>query len=136
MDLSVVYRAYIGETDGKLNSVRPPWFDKFKCWRSFYNEFGGKSKIIVIWDGEPEGSFYEYIKSFDVEISNYGKMGNKGTLIKTYEILKQEIADVLCTWEDDYLVRSGCYEAIEEGFLLGFKLITPYEHMDLSLIHI
>ena len=128
MNLTIVYRAYAGETDGKLNPVRPQWFNKFKCYKSFYDEFGGKSKIIVLWDGEPEGDFYDYIKNSNVEIRNYGKLGNKDSLLKTYDILKQEEScDMVGTIEDDYLFRKDCQEVIKEGYKMGFSLIAPYE---------
>lgn len=127
MNLTIVYRAYAGETDGKLNPVRTEWFSKFKCFKSFINEFGGKSKIIVLWDGEPEGDFYNYIKNSNVEIQNYGKLGNKDSLLKTYDILKQESCDMVGAMEDDYLFRKDCQEVIEEGYKMGFPLIAPYD---------
>lgn len=130
MNLTIVYRAYAGETDGKLNPVRPPWFDKFKCFKSFINEFGEKSKIIVLWDGEEMGVFYDYLKCHHIEIRCYGKIGNKGTLLKTYDILKEENTDIVCAWEDDYLVRGGCHKVVMEGFKMGCYMLTPYEHMD------
>lgn len=128
--MKIVYRAYAGETDGNLNRLRPPWFSKFNCWKSFWNEFGGKAKITVVWDGEPRGQFYDYINSFNPEIFSYPTMGNKQSLLETYKILKQSKDSIKATVEDDFLILPGCHDVIKEGFTFGFKMLTPYEHMD------
>lgn len=136
MTFSIIYRAYAGETEGNLSRFRPNWFSKFNCWKSFWAEFGNISdiKISVLWDGECNGGFYDYIKSFGVKIINFGKIGNKEGLLKTYELLKQTDTQIVATHEDDYLVLPGCLNAIQEGFGYGFPIFCTYEHPDRFLI--
>ena len=132
MTFSIIYRAYAGETEGNLSRFRPSWFSKFNCWRSFWDEFGNISdiKISVLWDGECNGTFYDYIKSFGVEIIGFGKIGNKGGLLKTYKLLKETDTQIVATVEDDYLILPECLDTIQEGFSYGFLIYTPYEHQD------
>ncbi|MEK6883644.1 MAG: hypothetical protein AABY22_28710, partial [Nanoarchaeota archaeon] len=130
MSLTIVYRAYAGETDGKLNRMRPEWFSKFKCWKSFWDVFGKKTNVIVLWDGEMEGKFFDYIKSFSPIIVNYGKIGNQGGLFQTYELLRESKSDIVATCEDDYYILPECLDIILEGFDYGFPMFTPYEHPD------
>mgnify|MGYP001561443072 CR=1 FL=1 len=125
----IVYRAYAGETDGDLSSLRPNWFSKFNCWESFWNEFCSVD-VVVLWDGECSGKFYEHIKMSGVKIFNFGKLGNKGSLEKTYQLLKNSNDKTVCTVEDDFLFVPGCRDVLLEGFRMGFYMMTPYEHMD------
>lgn len=131
--MTIVYRAYVGETDGNLSILRPSWFSKFKCWKSFWDCFGGKVEIIVLWDGEMTGKFFDYIKSFNPNIVNYGKIGNKGGLFKTYELLKESKNEIVATVEDDYLILPECLDIVKEGFNYGFSMFTPYEHPERTM---
>ena len=130
MTFSIIYRTYSGETDGNLNRFRPTWFSKFRCWKSFWDEFGKKTDVIVLWDGEPFGELYEYIKSFGPKIFNYGKLGNLKSLLKTYELLKILNTNVIATVEDDFLIFPECLDVLQEGFCMGFPMMSTYEHID------
>lgn len=122
----IVYRAYAGETD-KAGPLRPDWFNKFKCWASFWKEFSS-CDVAVLWDGECSGDFYDYIKSTGVKVENHSQMGNRNSLLKTYELLKNSQDNIVGAVEDDYLFLPGCLDVLMEGFEIGFPMITLYEH--------
>lgn len=130
MTFSIVYRAYSGETEENFSLFRPRWFSKFKCWKTFWNEFGSKTDVTVLWDGDLVGKYYEYIKSFNPRILNFGKVGNKGSLLKTYEILMASDNNIVGAVEDDYYFLPGSLGVIKDGFNYGFPMICTYDHID------
>ena len=62
--INLIYRLCENETDGNIKSVRPSWFSKEKCLKSFLNavEFARDQidKVIFVHDG-PEGILFNQI---------------------------------------------------------------------------
>lgn len=126
--LTVIYRACCSEqVSEEYNIVRPKWFDKKKCFKSFYDEFGQKSKIVVVWDGDA-GTLLDYIVGFKVDIIERNYKSNKESLLFCYNFAEQFKTD-LFFGEDDYLFLPGCQDVMEEG-IDRFGIMTCYDSID------
>ena len=115
--LSVVYRTYSVETNGQLNPQRPAWFCKKRAFRSFYNSFGEKADIHILWDGtDLDSPFFQYLSSFKLaKIHQFDKLGNQASLSKTYDILEETGSPFVMTQEDDYYFLDNSYQILIEG---------------------
>ena len=125
-----IYRCCGLEMD-KIKDFRPPWFDKLKCFKSFYDSYKDCSKIIVVYDG-PESRLSEYIKTFPVEFSHITYQSNLQSLLFCYDIpLNSGYPPFqnIVFLEDDYTFRpeagSTMFAGIEE-----YDLYTTYLHFD------
>jgi hypothetical protein len=128
--LNIFYRACANETDGVLRPERPMWFDKKKCFKSFWNEFGNKNNISIkiLWDGS-ENHFSTFLKSFGVDFVSLDYKNNQKSLIHCYELAKGEDCDFYFFCEDDYSFLPGSCNFLEE--LIKYKeLATLYHHPD------
>lgn len=129
--LTVFYRVCGSECDGNLKPERPYWFDKRKCFKSFYNEFGNRPdvEIKVLWDG-PENHLADYIKNHaGIKYEKLNFCSNKKSLEYCYFIAQNEESKFLFFLEDDYEFTPGSYQFLMEGvFLKG--LFTLYHHPD------
>lgn len=130
--LCVIYRACGSECDGNIKPERPKWFNKLKCWKSFWDEFGNSPDvdIIVIWDGE-ENSLSQYINSFPINFIKIKERNNQKSLIYCYETfdkIKNNYKSVYFC-EDDYLYLPKSKEFLIEA-LEHCHLFTLYHHPD------
>jgi hypothetical protein len=126
--LTVIYRAcHLEQSSETYNVVRPQWFDKKKCFKSLYDEFGRKSKIVVVWDGDA-GLLLDYITGFKVDIIERNYKSNKESLLYCYNLAEQFKTDIFFA-EDDYLFLPGCREIMEEG-IARFGIMTCYDSID------
>ena len=62
--LNIIYRLCELETDGNIRDIRPSWYSKQNCLRSFLYAAdiakGQINSITFVHDG-PEGPLYEYL---------------------------------------------------------------------------
>ena len=134
-NLTVIYRACGKELDQKeFNQSRPDWFDKKKCFQSFYGNFGNNPnvKILCVFDGNKENELAKYIESFNIETQYLSNAGNKGSLIYCYELMKDINSEFVGLFEDDYLWLPNSYPILMDG-LTRFKTsgtISLYQHPD------
>lgn len=134
--IDILYRA-CGKEIGSPSSVRPDWFSKLKCFRSFWNEFEGHPEftIHVIYDGDgTEDELSKYIKSLRFEgtrdsFLNIYCRDNAKSWFAILNFARSFKGDFLYFAEDDYLYRPGAASVLSEG-LQNFKLVTLYDHAD------
>lgn len=128
--LTSIYRASKGECVGELRPGRPDWFNKFKCWDSFYYSFNTCSNIIVVWDGD-KNELFDYISKYDnISLVTIDEKSNKKSSLKCVDM----ISDLDCSHfyfsEDDwfYTPRSG--QVLIEGLtfpLFQSHFVTLYD---------
>lgn len=131
--LACIYRACGSELD-KIKDIRPPFFDKLRCWKSFYDSFGKNEDIdiYVLYDGgEVEDKLNTYIRQFkDVNYSFLYCKSNKGSLLKSYEsfeAIKDSCQNVFFC-EDDWLFLPNASKVMLET-LQHFPdhFVMPYD---------
>lgn len=127
-ELTVIYRAYGGETIPPFKKERPVWFNKKKCWKSFYDSFGGKCKIHLVWDGD-ENELSEYVSKF-VALNKVNYKGNQESLSYCYDLMASVETPFCANIEDDYLWLPGSYEFLMDALKLGYDPITLFDHPD------
>lgn len=136
--LSVIYRACNLEVTVKKlrNSSRPDWFDKKRCWDSFFKGFGERSdvEIIVVFDGKKDEELSTYINQHKIdEIQYLDCKSNKESLIHCYNKAGESDSEYIYFAEDDYLYRDGACSILIEG-LKSFgsqdQFVTLYDHFN------
>lgn len=133
-NLGIVYRACGKELPGDyFNESRPFWFDKLKCWESFYSNFNKNCDIHVVFDGEKNNPLSEHIGKYnDVNIEYINNAGNKNSLLYCYELMDKLSNMYLGLFEDDYLWLPNSYKIALEGLTNfgSFGTISLYQHPD------
>jgi hypothetical protein len=134
--LSVLYRAcHLEVTPNSIrNPSRPDWFDKKKCFKSFYNSFGDKESvdITVVFDGNKDHELARYISKFKVDIIYLNEVGNKESLIFCYNLMGKLEGKFCGLFEDDYLWLPYSYEILMEGLEKFGEAgtLSLYQHPD------
>lgn len=134
--LSIFYRACHLEVipDSIKNSSRPDWFDKKKCFKSFHDSFNRESiEITVIFDGNESHELVQYISKFKVKNIIYlNEVGNKESLIQTYNLMNRADSEYVVIFEDDYLWLPNSYEVLMDGLIKfgNSGTISLYNHPD------
>jgi hypothetical protein len=131
--LACIYRACGSELD-KIKDIRPSYFNKLKCWKSFYDSFGGNDEvdIYVLYDGgEVEDKFNAYIKQFkDINYSGLYCKSNKGSLIKSYEsfeAIKDHYQNVFFCEDDWMFLPSASRVMLETLQHFPEHFVIPYD---------
>jgi len=130
-ELTVIYRACPSELK-EYRPERPNWFSKLKCYKSFYNNFGGKYDIFVVWDGCRENELYNLIKSTNVHILEINERNNQKSLLRCYELADSLQPKALFFSEDDYLFLPNSDNVLLDG-LNSYGFTTLYNHPDRCL---
>lgn len=136
--LFIVYRACSKElVANEFNVSRPQWFDKIKCFKSFWNSFGNKKdvQIKVVFDGNSNNLLFEAISGFisKDDIIFLDNVGNEKSLLFCYDLLKSAADSYyIALFEDDYLWLPNSYEILLQGldFFSDFGSISLYHHPD------
>ena len=89
--LNIIYRLCENETDGNLRDIRPEWFNKINCLRSFldavHNAGDLIGEVIFVHDGT-EGPLFKYIID-TIENPNIVKINHKDnlkSLLTTFDV--------------------------------------------------
>lgn len=126
--INLIYRLCENETDGNIKSVRPSWFSKEKCLKSFLNavEFARDQidKVIFVHDG-PEGILFNQIPK-EFEIVKIHNNNNAASISKILDVAT-DIGGNLYFIEDDYLHMPESISKIDI-VLPELKLVTGYDH--------
>lgn len=130
MSLDIIYRCCDAEVNPPFKWVRPEWFDKIACLKSFINSINEcKSyinKVIFVHDG-PKGKLYDTIpKDYEVICVDY--KNNEKSLLETFK-MADELKNNIYFVEDDYLHLPHSIRYISQG-VENFKLVTGYDHLD------
>ncbi len=129
--LTCIYRACPLELEIKdFRVLRKPYFDKHKCFKSFWNSFNNEyCNIIVVWDGEKNNSLFQYISSFPVEIIETQEHGNTPSLLKCYQLVTQINTPFGYLIEDDYAHLPNSFHVLIDMFFYS-DFISLYDHPD------
>ena len=130
MKLDVIYRCCNAEINPPFKWVRPLWFNKIACLKSFlktidYNKFY-INKVIFVHDGLKGELFDNIPKEYETICINH--TNNEMSLIETFKVadlLKNNVYFV----EDDYLHLPHSIGHIAQG-VENLKLVTGYDHLD------
>ena len=130
MKLDIIYRCYNAEVEGNFKWIRPDFFDKIKCLKTFLNAVDYSSdvinSVIFLHDG-PKGRLYNNIpKNFEIIEVDY--KDNEKSLLETFKIADR-LNNHIYFVEDDYLHLKNSINTIYHG-VLNFKLVTGYDHLD------
>jgi hypothetical protein len=128
--LDIIYRSCELEVDQPFKPIRPHWFDKLNCLKTFLESVDNCKEYInsvtFLHDG-PKNTLFKNIPS-KYEIITIDVQNNEKCLLQSFEIantLKNNIYFV----EDDYLHLKHSIGAIFHG-VQAFKLVTGYDHLD------
>lgn len=128
--LNIVYRLCELETDGNIRDIRPRWYSKQNCLKSFLEsvEYSKKhiNKLVFVHDGDGDIQLNMIPKEFEVVKIN--DKSNIGSLRKTFEIASQLGGNIYFV-EDDYLHLPDSIEKIDLA-LPNLKLVNGYDHLD------
>jgi hypothetical protein len=127
--LNIIYRLCENEADGRLRNIRPPWFSKQKCLKSFLDsvEFAKNmiNKVVFVHDGDGDILLNLIPKEFEIIKINY--KSNLSSLYETLDVADR-LGDDLYFVEDDYLHFTDSISKINAA-LPKYKLLTGYDHL-------
>ena len=128
--LNIIYRLCEAEADGNIRDIRPSWYSKQKCLKSFLDavEFAGDQvgRVIFVHDGDGDILFNLIPKKY--EIVKIHVKNNLASLNKTFDIA-DEIGGSIYFVEDDYLHKPESILEIAKA-LPELKLVTGYDHSE------
>jgi hypothetical protein len=111
--------------------IRPSWFNKIKCLKTFLNALEKSHNIIssvtFLHDG-PIGELYNHIpKKYKIECVDY--KNNEKSLLRTFDIADSFKGNSIYFVEDDYLHLENSIDIIYTG-VQKLKLVNGYDHLD------
>lgn len=116
-DIIAIYRACGNEVEPfSQRDLRPNWFNKFRCWDSFYDAFGTIADIYVLWDGD-RNALSDYIQSFDANITPLNGRNNAKSMEVAFNLagaMSQQYRGVYFC-EDDWMHKKGAGLIFNEG---------------------
>lgn len=129
--MDVIYRLCEAEVKKPWKPIRPNWFDKRKCLKSFLKalEYSKDvvSSVTFLHDG-PKGELYNLIPN-NYNIVSVDYCSNEKSLLKTFDIADELSGDNIYFMEDDYLhLEDSIIKAKIAVEKLG--LVTLYDHLD------
>lgn len=128
--LNIIYRLCEAEADGNIRDIRPCWYSKQKCLKSFIDavEFAGDEvgRVIFVHDGDGDILLNLIPKKY--EIVKIDVKNNLASLLKTFDIA-DEIGGSIYFVEDDYLHKPESILEIAKA-LPELKLVTGYDHSE------
>jgi hypothetical protein len=128
--LNIVYRFCDLEIDGNIRNIRPPWYSKLNCLKSFLNSVkqcrDHIDNLIFLYDGT--GGPQSDIIPKEFEIIKIYERSNIGSLRKQIDIASQLGGNIYFV-EDDYLHLPDSIKKIDLA-LPNLKLINGYDHLD------
>lgn len=125
--LKVYYRI----SEAGYHKVKPSYINNENCLRNFVSNFKVED-INILADNISEDTYrmiLKYIPKEQIELCNIGN--GAGTFHKTLEyacLLPDNFVSYFV--ENDYIHKVNSYEALKDGFNLGFDYITLYDHPD------
>ena len=118
-DLNIIYRLCENETDGNLRDIRPEWFNKIECLKSFIDSCTYANdhihSLTFLHDG-PKGPLYDYLINCEFEINKVEHKDNLKSLLTTFDIADELHGDIYFV-EDDYVHKLDSVEKIAKAKL-------------------
>ena len=128
--LNIIYRLCELETDGNIRDIRPRWYSKQNCLKSFLyavdNCRDHVNSVTFVHDGDGDILLNMIPKEFEV-VKIHDK-SNLMSLRKTFEVASQVGGNIYFV-EDDYLHIPGSIKRIDKA-LPDLKLVNGYDHLD------
>lgn len=131
MKMDVIYRCCESEVSPPFKHVRPKWFNKLNCLKTFLKSLEKHESlidsIIFLHDGV-EGELIKNIpKKYNIETVTY--KSNEKSLLRTFDIADDLKSDLIYFVEDDYLHVEDSIKTIFYG-AKHLKLVNGYDHLD------
>ena len=132
-DLNIIYRLCENETDGNLRDIRPDWFNKLTCLKSFINACTYAERnidqLIFVHDG-PTGPLYDYLMSrtWKPNILKVDHKDNLKSLLSTFDVADKLQGNIYFV-EDDYIHKLDSVEKIAFA-VRTLGLVGGYDHPD------
>jgi hypothetical protein len=118
-------------SDGGYNKIKLPSISNENCLKNFVRVFGNQS-IHIIADNCSEDTLQmitKYVHPYRIEKVSIGH--GAGTFNLALDMaLNQEDNEIVYFVENDYIHRTGAFEALLEGFSIGADYVTLYDHLD------
>lgn len=129
--LTCIYRACDLElTANSFRSLRRPYFDKRKCFKSFWDSFNNQyCEIILVWDGDKNNDLYRYVSALPIKIVHMEERGNTPSLLKCYELAQTINTPFGYLIEDDYAHLPNSFYVLIDMFYYS-DLVSLYDHPD------
>lgn len=124
--MKIIYRI----SDTGYNKVKPSYIDNEKCLRNAVEVFKDADWTIIADNCSPETlTMIEDITDCNIEIVSVGH--GAGTFnLALDRALEYKDDEIVYFIENDYLHKSGSYEALKEGLDLGAAFASLYDHPD------
>lgn len=137
--IEIIYRLCEAETDGNIRNIRPPWFNKLNCLKSFVNDLKDTvemvDRVVFVHDGEP-GPQLAYLEAIEDEelrkkmhIDKINVKSNEGSYRKVLDIAEFSKSEVIYLVEDDYLHLPGSIRKVAQAATL-YGVVTGYDHLN------
>ncbi len=130
MKMDIIYRLCESEVTPPFKRIRPSWFDKINCLKTFIDSVeSNKDKIgslTFLCDGN--GKLSDSIpEQYNKEFANF--KSNEKSLLRTFDIADSLTSEIIYFVEDDYLHLENSIDVIFHG-ANKLKLVNGYDHLD------
>lgn len=131
MKMDIIYRCCENEVFPPYKSIRPSWFDKLKCLKTFLKSLENSKELISTVTFLHDGSTGELIKHipFEYNIITVDYKNNEKSLLRTFDIADSLNGEMIYFVEDDYLHLENSIRTIYHG-TLKYGLVNGYDHLD------
>lgn len=139
--IDIIYRCCEAEVNPPFKAIRPIWFDKINCLRTFIDSCdycadyinsltflhdGPKGQIAEMIESEFRGN---YERNFKIDIQYVDYRNNENSLMETFDIADKVIKDKIYFVEDDYLHLADSIKIISDS-VDELGLVNGYDHLD------
>ncbi|CAB4133368.1 hypothetical protein UFOVP250_146 [uncultured Caudovirales phage] len=130
--MNIIYRLCELEADGKLRDIRPKWYTKQNCLKSFLtaveNAGDAVNKVIFVHDGDGDILLKMIPEKF--QVVKIDVKDNLQSLLKTLDIADElGLDDDIYFVEDDYLHLPDSISEIAIA-VKQLGLVNGYDHLD------
>lgn len=135
--IDIIYRCCEAEVKPPVKNIRPSWFDKKNCLKTFIESCRESHKYVgsltFLHDGE-KGEIADFLQSgfdseFEYNVIYVDYQSNEKSLLKTFDIAEEIIKDSVYFVEDDYLHLPNSVEIIAKA-VQQMGLVNGYDHLD------
>jgi hypothetical protein len=137
--IDIIYRCCEAEVKPPFKPIRPDWFDKIKCFDSFYdscaNGFDYIESVTFLHDG-PKGEIskildnqLKFVFGDKANVIYVDYCSNEKSLLKTFDIADEILKNKVYFVEDDYLHLPNSVEIICKA-VDEMGLVNGYDHLD------
>lgn len=153
--IDIIYRLCEAETDGNIRDIRPPWYNKLNCLKSFLSDIEHSyrlsldhgrddfliDRLVFVLDGDggpqfnllnewmermyPDKSYRHPSKQLSIHMIS--ARSNEGSYKEVLSIASGSSSDAIYLVEDDYLHLKGSIYNIARA-TMDMGMCTGYDH--------